>query len=441
MKMRVAYAKSRYKDKVYTTPLVVTSYRDENGVARNKTLASLAKLPQFIVKLIETALQRGDDSVLEEYVHLQDIHYLCSMTVGPVYVVWSLLQQLGIYGLLMASLSLQQAIAILAIIIERVISSKPMSVMALQRWFSQEPLAYLLNAARTPALNTWYAALAQLEEKRESILRALYQRNHTPGELYLYDITSSYFEGETCPLGEYGYNRDGKKGKKQVVIGIICDGEGCPIWVDVFKGNTADQTTVKQQLCTLKNILGVQSFVFVGDRGMVTHARIEELEQEGWWESFRYITALTRQEMMTLIEEDQHPLQLELFDHQNLVEVEHNGTRYVLCHNPQRRERDGDTRNRLLAKTEAKLENLRHNVAKGRVKKKEVIARRLHRWINRWGMGRFFTVHYDEGVFSYSRNPEEIERYSRLDGCYVIRSNSEVWRQTTAELVERYKDL
>jgi transposase len=441
MKMRVAYAKSRYKDKVYTTPLVVTSYRDENGVARNKTLASLAKLPDFIVKLIEKALQRGDDSVLEEYVHIQDVHYLSSMTVGPVYVVWSLLKQLGIYGLLFASLSIQQARAILAIIIERVISSNPMSVMALQRLFSQEPLAYLLDATRSPALNTWYAALAQLEEKRESILQALYQRNHSPGDLYLYDITSSYFEGDSCPLGEYGYNRDGKKGKKQVVIGIICDGEGCPIWVDVFKGNTADQTTVKQQLHALKNTLGVKSFVFVGDRGMVTHARIEELEKEGWWESFRYITALTRREMVRLIEEDKNPLQLELFDHQNLVELEHEGTRYVLCHNPHRMEQDRETRERLLAKTEAKLLSLCHSVEKGQVKKKEVIARRLHRWINRWGMERFFTVHYDEGVFSYSRNDEEIKRYSRLDGCYVIRSNSETWRQTTAELVDRYKDL
>lgn len=441
MKMRVAYAKSRYKDTVYTTPLVVTSYRDENGVARNKTLASLAKLPDFIVKLIEKALQRGDDSVLEEYVHIQDVHYLSSMTVGPVYVVWSLLKQLGIYGLLFASLSIQQARAILAIIIERVISSKPMSVMALQRLFSQEPLAYLLGATRSPALNTWYAALAQLEEKRESILQALYQRNHSPGDLYLYDITSSYFEGDSCPLGEYGYNRDGKKGKKQVVIGVICDGEGCPIWVDVFKGNTADQTTVKQQLHALKNTLGVKSFVFVGDRGMVTHARIEELEKEGWWESFRYITALTRREMVRLIEEDKNPLQLELFDHQNLVELEHEGTRYVLCHNPHRMEQDREIRERLLAKTEAKLLSLCHRVEKGQVKKKEVIARRLHRWINRWGMERFFTVHYDEGVFSYSRNDEEIKRYSRLDGCYVIRSNSETWRQTTAELVDRYKDL
>jgi len=337
MKMRVAYARSRYKDKVYETPLVVTSYRDENGTARNKTIVSLAKLPRFIVRLVQEGLKRGDDSVLEEYVHVKDFDYVRSVVVGPVFVVLSVLKQLGIFGLLMASLSMKQAAAILAIIVERVISANPFSVMALQRRFDKEPLSHLLEIDKSPALKTWYGALAKLEQKREVILQELYKRNHTPGRLYLYDITSSYFEGVTCELAEFGYNRDRKKGKKQVVIGIICDEDGCPIWVDVFKGNTSDQTTVKQQLLNLKNKLGLEDFIFVGDRGMVTHARIEELEKEGWWESFSYITALTRQEMMSLVEDDEHPIQLELFDHHNLVEVQEDGTRYVLCHNPNAR--------------------------------------------------------------------------------------------------------
>ncbi len=441
MKLRVAYAKSRYKDKVYITPMVVTSYRDEHGVARNKTLVNLAPLPDFVVQLIEQALQRGDASALQDYVLLSEIRHLSSLTLGPVFVVWTVLKQLGLFSLISQALSFPQTCAVLALLVERVISPKPLSVMALQRQFAREPLAYLLNTEKAPALNTWYAALGTLEEKRESLLQELYRRHAAPGEVFLYDITSSYFEGETCPLAAYGYNRDGKKGKKQVVIGVICDGDGCPIWVEVFKGDTADQTTVKQQLLTLQTQLSVKRFIFVGDRGMVTHARIEELEAEGWWESFRYITALRRQEMMALIEAESHPLQLELFDHSNLVEVEHEGTRYVLCHNPQRKQRDGETRERLLALTQAKLESLRQSVAGGRVKKKDVIARRLHRWINRWGMERFFAVEYGEGTLTYARKAEEIERYSRVDGCYVIRSNSEKAKQSTAELQARYKDL
>jgi len=441
MKLRVAYAKRRYKDRVYSTPLVVTSYRDANGTPRNKTLASLAKLPDFLVDLIDRALRLGDSDLLEQYLHIGQLKHLHSLIVGPVYVVVSLLKQLGIFDLLRSSLTPKQAAAVLAIVVERVIAAKPLSVMALQRNFAGEPLAHLLGLEKAPALKTWYAALTQLEDRRESILQALYERNHSPGQLYLYDITSSYFEGDTCELAAFGYNRDGKKGKKQIVVGVICEERGCPIWVDVFKGNTSDQTTVKQQLLNLRDKLGVKDFTFVGDRGMVTHARIEELDKEGWWESFRYITALSRAEMMALVEDEEHPIQLELFDHENLAEVEHDGTRYVLCHNPQRVDRDRETRKRLLEATAAKLDNIRNNVAVGRWKKEKVIARRLYRWVNRWGMERFFEVHYGEGAFSYSRREEEIERYARLDGCYVIRSNVEHGKQTTGQLRDRYKDL
>lgn len=464
MKMRVAYAKRRYKQKTYVTPLVVTSYRDEKGVARNETLANLAKLPAFIVKLVEEALRRGDASVLEEYAPIQEIQYPGSVTVGPAAVGLSMLRQLGIAPLVEECLPPQQAAAILAIVLERIVSPKPLSVMAQQRRFDQEGLGALLGRGPSapstnsgqadsgstgspqtglaaPELKTWYAALARLEGRREEMLKRLYERNATPGDLFLYDITSSYFEGVTCPLAAFGYNRDGKKGKLQVVIGVMCDAKGCPIWVEVFQGNTADQTTIKQQMLTLKTKLGVEEFTFVGDRGMITHARIEELEREGWWDSFRYITALKRREMMDLVEDGAHPIQLELFDHERLVEVQDGQTRYVLCHNPQRQERDGETRQRLLALTEAKLDALGKSVAAGRAKKKDVIARRLYRWLDHWRMGRFFTVSYEEGAFSYTRRDEEIERYQRLDGCYVIRSNAQAWKQTTEQLRDRYKDL
>jgi len=438
MKMRVGYARRRYNDKVYETPLVITSYRDEQGTPRNKTLANLGKLPAFIVTLITEALKRGDAGVLEEYVHVKEITHLGSLMIGPAFVALSVLKQLGIVEILKDCLSVKHFIAVIAIVIERVVSPKPLSVMALRRLYEKEAVSFLLHEEKAPSLKTWYGALAVLEEKREEILKTLYRRNHTPGKLYLYDITSSYFEGTTCPP-EYGYNRDGKKGKMQVVIGIICDERGCPIWVEVFKGNTSDQTTVKAQLINLKEKLKLEEFIFVGDRGMVTNARIEELQKEGWWESFSYITALTREEMMTAVETEDHPIQLDLFDHHQLVEVEKEGTRYVLCHNPERKEQDRRTRQRLLDLTEAKLACIGKNVTDGRIKKKNVIARRLYRWINHWKMERFFHVTCDEGSFSYTRNEEEITRYERLDGCYVIRSNTS--KETTTELRDHYKDL
>jgi hypothetical protein len=252
MKLRVAYARRRYKDRVYETPLVVTSYRDEHGTSRNKTIVSLAKLPKYIVKLVEEGLKRGDASALDDYVALCEVEYAGSVEVGPTFVVLTLLKQLGVYEALRTLLPPQQATAILSIVVERVIAAKPLSVMAQQRRFAREPLAFLAGLEKGPALKTWYAALATLETRREQMLKGLFARNHGPGGLYLYDITSSYFEGETCPLAAFGYNRDGKKGKKQVVLGVICDEAGCPVWMDVFKGNTSDQTTVKQELLNLK---------------------------------------------------------------------------------------------------------------------------------------------------------------------------------------------
>ena len=441
MKLRVAYAKRRYKDKVYVTPLVVTSYRDEKGTARNKTILSLVNMPKFVVKLIEEGLKRGDASVLDEYAPVKTIAYENALAVGPAFVALQVLRQLGVCQAIQAALPQQQAVALISIVVERVTASKPLSVMAQQRLFAQESVSFLLGKPEAPALKTWYAALATLETHREAILQELFARNHTADDLYLYDITSSYFEGETCPLAQYGYNRDRKKGKKQVVLGVVCDRDGCPIWIDVFPGNTSDQTTVKREMLNLKEKLGLKKFTFVGDRGMITHARIEELEKEGWWEDFRYITALTRREMMALVEDEEHPLQLELFDHQRLTEVEYDGARYVLCHNPQREQQDQETRRRLLALTQGKLDSLRANVAAGRLKNREVIARRLHRWINRWNMERFFEVTYDQGAFEYTLREDEIERYARLDGCYVIRSNVEREKQSTEELRDRYKDL
>jgi transposase len=441
MKMRVGYARRSYKGKVYETPLVISSYRDENGTPRNKTLANLGKLPAFIINLIAEALRRGDSTVLEEYVPIKEIVHQGSLVIGPAFVAFSVLKQLGIFQLVKSCLSVKHFIAVMAIIVERIIAPKPLSVMALQRLYGKEASSFLLNEKKAPSLKTWYGALGCLEEKREEILKTLHSRNHTPGKLYLYDITSSYFEGTTCPLAAYGYNRDGKKGKMQVVIGIISDERGCPIWVDVFKGNTQDQTTVKTQLTNLKEKLGLEEFIVVGDRGMVTNARIEELEKEGWWESFSYITALTRDEMMKAVETQDHPLQLDLFKHHQLVEVEKDGTRYVLCHNPEREEKDRQTRERLLDLTEEKLECIRRNVAAGRIKNKDVIAHRLYRWSNRWGMERFFELTYDEGMFAYTRKEEETTRYERLDGCYVIRSNAAPWRETTEELRNHYKDL
>lgn len=441
MKLRVIYAKRRYKGKIYTTPLVVTSYRDAKGVPRHKTLINLSALPSFLISMIEKALKDGDVEALQQYGLVTDFNYLQSLTIGPAYVVFQLLNQLGIVHLLKTFLTKVQAMIICAIIMERVTAEKPLSVSALCRRFEKEASAYLLEASDTPQLRTWYKALGALEKNREAILKQLFIKDRRAGELYLYDITSTYFEGEKCLLAEWGYNRDGKKGKKIIVIGLICDEVGCPIWVEVFKGSTSDQTTVIQQFKTLQDKLGVTHFTFVGDRGMLTKGRIEDLEEEGWIKRCRYITAITRSEMMRLVEDEKHPIQMSLFDEHGLAEVEEGGVRYILCHNPLKKEEDYATRERLLGKTEEKLALIRKNVEAGRLKRKDVIAKRLYRWLNHWKVEKFFKIEYDEGKFSFKRNKEKIEEYQKLDGCYVIRSNVAKEKLSEEQVLARYKDL
>lgn len=441
MKLRVTYAKSSYKGKVYRTPLVQYSYRDEKGTPRHKTVLSLTKLPEYVVKVIDEALKRGDTSVLNDYVPKKDIHYQKSIPVGAVVVAFAILTQLCIVELLNKFLDKGRAFIVIAFIIERIIAEKPLSVSALYRQMPDSPTHFLLGAPPVPYLNKWYDAFAELEKARPKILTELWSKNTNTDRVFLYDITSSYFEGDKCPLAYYGYNRDGKKGKKQVVIGVICDSEGRPIWCDVFNGNTTDQMTVKQQLKNLKDTLGVKEFTIVGDRGMITNARISELEKEGWWETFSYITALKRSELLGLIDDVDHPMQAELFAQKQLREIEHNGERFVLCHNPKKREEDRQVRERLLAKTEEKLKMIERNVVKGRLKREDKILKRVYRWINHWKMERFFEIEYGEGHFSFKRKEGEIERFSAIDGCYVIRSNVANSETTKEELRTQYKDL
>lgn len=434
MKLRVDYIKRPYKDKTYVYPFLVSSYRDENGVSRNKVIQNLSHLPEYVVEAIRIAL-RSEGEV--KSVPVDTIKYLDSLPFGDTWAVWTIMKQIGIIDAL-EKLPDNHIIPIIASIVDRVINPKPYSKRALWDSFESSALKKILQATDRIPLQHWYNALDSLHDCQMDIQKQLYN-GHT-NRVYLYDITSSYFEGTCCPLADWGYNRDGKKGKMIIVIGLLTTEEGRPIAVKVFPGNTNDQTTVIDQLKELKTEFGVQEIIFVGDRGMITSKRITEIESEdlNW---VKYITALKRQDMMRMVEDNHHPIQLGLFDHQNLVELDHEGKRYILCHNPLRKDEDTATRLRLLDKTEEKLRSIANNVKNGRLKDKDRIARRLYRWINKWNMERFFNVEYKDGYFSFCRNQEEIERYAILDGCYVIISNVTVAELSTSSVHSKYKDL
>jgi len=442
MKLRVSYAKRNYKGKTYVTPLIVTSYRDEKGVARNKTILNISSLPDFVVKIIESALKIGDSDILSQFVDFTKINFTKALTVGPAYVVMQIMIQISMFSILKKYLTGTQFFIIASLVIERVVSDKARSIMGYHKMASSEPTSILLGVNEIPDRKTWYNTVGVLETFREKILIDLYKQNNRNSNLFLYDITSSYFEGVTCPIAEFGYNRDGKKGKLQIVIGVICDDRGCPVWIEVFSGSTSDQATVEGQVKNLMNKLKIKDIIFVGDRGMVTTSCLNKFEEKEWWENFHYITAVKRSEMLKMIEDDKHPLQLELFNHKEIASIKDNGIHYVLCFNAKKQEEDRGVRNKLIEKTEAKLKNIYENVKNGRYKKQEVIYKRVYTWINKWNMQKFFKVEeIAEGIFKYTKNEYLIESYENIDGCYIIKSNLPEDEFSKENLVEKYRDL
>lgn len=434
MKMRVAYIPRPHKNKTYRYPFIVQSYRNDEGKPCTRTIMNLSSLPESVVHAIDVSLRGGEAA---DTVSIAGIRFENALDFGHVWGAWRLMEQIGIADLL-ELLPRQHRHAVAAMIVDRVVNPLPYSKRALRDDFAGGPLERILNKPGAGPLNDWYEALESLLENQPAIEKALFPAGG--GRVFLYDITSSYFEGTHCPLAAFGYNRDGKKGKTQIVIGLLCDSEGRPVSARVFEGNTADQSVVMSQVDALRKAFGVSEVVFVGDRGMITSKRVEELGGKDY-EWAKYITAIKRSDMMEMVEDTTHPIQIDLFDEKNLVEVMEGNVRHIMCYNPMRKERDSAVRVRLLEKTEEKLKSVEANVSAGRLKNKEKIEKRLWRWINRWGMERFFVVETGEARFAWRRDEAQIERYRRLDGCYVITSNIEPENMKTAEVVARYKSL
>lgn len=432
-KRRVKWFKRQRDNKTYTYPYIGYDTRNENGNPVFVRETSLTGLPRETVETIDRAL-RGEGEASEA---CGPVRFLDSVAVGAAWSGLRIAEDLGVVAALEDQLQPPYVEAVLAMILDRVINPKPHSKRALAAAFPGSALARIMQSDPI-ALHNWYGALDLLYDRQEQIQQAL--AGEITDRVFLYDITSSYFEGDCCPLADWGYNRDGKKGKKQIVIGLLTNSQGRPLAVKVFRGNTKDETTVAEQMARIKDELGVEEFIFVGDRGMLTSSVREDLDADSR-RLIDYVTALTRKEIMDFVDADEHPLQLGLFDRDNLVEVVDGDRRYVLCYNPEKADEDRRTRARLLALTEAKLESVRRNVEAGHYKKEKVIAKRLYRWYDRWGMAKFFDVEYGEGRFGYTRNEEKIDSFAGLDGAYVISSTVKPATMNSEELVNCYKSL
>ena len=286
-----------------------------------------------------------------------------------------------------------------------------------------------------------YRALDWLLSRQEAIERKLASRYLSEGAAVLYDVSSSYYEGRTCPLVRFGHSRDRKKGKPIVVYGVMADGDGRPVAVQVYPGNTGDPTTVPDQVAKLRDRFGLGRVLLVGDRGMLTQTQIAYLQAHP---GLAWISALRSREIRALAE--QKDLPMTLFDERNLAEISspaYPGERLIACLNPYLAAERRRKRDELLAATAAELARIERDVARRKHKPLDAatIGLKVGRVIQRFKMAKHFTVEITDGKLVSSRNEESIAREAALDGIYVLRTSEPVERLSAADTVRRYKSL
>jgi transposase len=409
--------------------LLRESYREGKKV-KKRTLANLSSLSDEQLAAIRAILQ---GQVLRPVETLFEV--IASRPQGHVEAVRVAMSKLGLPALLAARPSRERDLVV-AMVAARILA--PHTKLATTRWWRTTTLAEDFGVADAGE-DELYAAMDWLLKRQPAVERKLAARHLESGGLVLYDLSSSYFEGSTCPLARLGYNRDGKRGKLQVNYGLLTDERGCPVAVSVHEGNTADPDTLMPQIDRLRDQFDLEQVVMVGDRGMISSKAIEGLrEQQG----IGWISALKSASIRSLIK--QGHLQLDLFDERNLFELAHPdypGERLVACRNALLAKRRAYKREALLEATEKSLEKVRSSVAAGRLKGQDRIGVRVGKVINQYKVAKHFTLHITDTSFTFRRNAESIATESALDGLYVIRTSVPAEQMDSAECVRRYKSL
>ena len=411
------------------TVLLRESYR-EGAKVRKRTLANLSSLSAAQIEAIRAVLagQAMQPSA-------QSLEITSSRAHGHMQAVTLAMQRLGFASLLGAKPSREREL-VLAMVAARIVA--PHTKLATTRWWHTTTLASDFGVAEANE-DDLYAAMDWLLARQDAIQKKLAARHLSNGGLVLYDLSSSYFEGTTCPLAKLGHNRDGRKGLLQVNYGLLTDARGCPVAVSVHEGNVADSTTFLPEVQRLRESFGLEHLVMVGDRGMIGHSSIAELREMpgiGW------ITALKSASIRTLVEQGQ--LQLGLFDERNLVELtspEYPGERLVACRNPQLAKLRAIKREELLAATEKNLQQIKERVDAGRLKGADAIGLRVGKVINQYKVAKHFELAIEDKSFTYVRKREAIAAEAALDGIYIIRTSVAAQRMEAADCVRSYKAL
>jgi transposase len=416
------------KGREYVTHLLRRSYR-EGGKVRNETVGNISHLPEELVELVRAGLRGEPVGLLSDAFAIER-----SLPAGHVEAALVMAGRLELARLIDRSPSRERDL-VLAMICQRVIC--PASKLGTVRAFGQSTVAEELGVAGADE-DDLYRAMDWLLVRQERIEDRLARRHLSDGELVLYDVSSSYFEGRSCELARLGYSRDGKRGSLQIIYGLLCDKPGRPIAVEVFSGELHDDKTLPSQIEKLRTRFGLSRIVVVSDRGMVTKANLELLgrAEVGW------ITALKAPQIQKLAR--QEVLQLSLFDQANLAEItseDYPGERLIVCRNPLVAAERARKRSELLEATERGLAEIAQRVQRGTLHGADQIGLAAGPALGRYKVKKHFEVTITDTAFTYQRKTEQIDAEAALDGIYVLRTNLPDTELPIGDVVRSYKNL
>jgi hypothetical protein len=440
VRIRKTYVDKCGDERVYESVLLRRTYRDGAKV-RNETVANLSMLPQAAIAALEATL-KGQTLIPAG----SEFSKSRSLPHGDVAAVAAMARKLGLAALLGPPCRARDLVV--ALVISRVV--RPKSKLSTLSWWPNTTLGADLGVADA-STDEIYAAMDWLAGRQDKIEKKLADKHLAPqvnpSRMALFDLTSSWVTGRCCELAARGYSRDGKKGCEQIEYGVLCDPAGRPVAVRVFTGNTADPDSFTEIVRVVKDKLGIDKLVLVGDRGMITAARIDALRElnnnPDTSTNFDWITAL-RAPAIAKLARDDGPLQMSLFDTQDLAEISHPdypGERLIACRNPALAAERARKRQDLLAATEKQLDAISKRVAAGTLAGADDIGEAYGKAIAKYKMGKHFRREITDTTFSYQRDQARIAAEAALDGIYVLRTSVDADTLDPAAVVTGYKNL
>jgi Transposase DDE domain len=414
----------------YRQVLLRRSYRNAEGKPSKETLANLSSLPDSAVRVLRLALAGKTLVDVDEAFQIER-----SVAHGHVAAVQTMATRLK-FGELLGPRCRERDLAY-ALILSRAVA--PASKLSTIRWWADTSLGADLDIvdARTDEV---YAAMDWLLARQPKIEQKLAARHLQPGGMALFDLSSTWMEGKSCPLTKFGYSRDGKRGLPQIEFGLLGDAEGRPIAVRVFDGNISDSRSFIDAISMVRDQFGLTNLTMVGDRGMITQARIADLKD---LPGMDWITAL-RAPAIAALAADNGPLQMSLFDTHNFAQItdpRYPGERLVCCRNPALADERGRKREALLAATEQNLDKLVAAVNGGRLRGADHIGVKLGKVINKHKVGKHFITTVTDDTFTYRRDEDKITAEAALDGIYVIRTGLDDGKLDQVGVIRAYKNL